>query len=89
MEKKQVGIVSSNKKRVLTTVICCCSVTGQYVPTFFIFKRKRLNPRFLDGAPPGSEATTTDSGWINSQKFVDWLQLFIQKVRPTDTNKRR
>lgn len=85
--KKQVGVVSSNERGVLTTVICCCSVTGQFLPPFFIFKRKRLNPRLLDGAPPGAEATTTDSGWINAQKFVDWLQLFIQKVRPSENNK--
>lgn len=85
--KKQVGIVSSNEKGVLTTVVCCCSASGTFVPPFFIFKRKRLNPRLLDGAPPCAEATTTDSGWINSQKFLDWLQIFVQKVRPNEENK--
>ncbi|XP_046968875.1 MFS-type transporter clz9-like [Vanessa cardui] len=85
--KKQVGIISSNEKGVLTTVVCCCSASGRFIPPFFIFKRKRLNPRLLDGAPPGAEATTTDSGWINSQKFLDWLQIFVQKVRPTTEHK--
>lgn len=41
----------------------------------------------LDGAPPGAEATTTDSGWVNSQKFLEWLQMFVQKVRPTEDHK--
>lgn len=85
--KKQVGIVSSNEKGVLTTVICCCCATGIFIPPFFIFKRKRLNPRLLDGAPPGAEATTTDSGWVNSIKFLDWLRMFAQKVRPTEHQK--
>jgi len=85
--KKQVGIVSSNEKGVLTTVICACSVTGVYIPPFFIFKRKKFTDRLLDGAPPGAEATTSDSGWVNCQIFLKWLQIFVQKVRPTENHK--
>lgn len=85
--KKQVGIISSNERGVLTTVVCCCSVTGSFIPPFFIFKRKRFDQRLLDDAPPGSEATITDSGWINAEKFLNWLKTFIQKVRPTEERK--
>lgn len=85
--KKQVGIISSNERGVLTTVVCCCSVAGSFIPPFFIFKRKRFDQRLLDGTPPGSEASNTDSGWINADQFLNWLKIFVQKVRPTAERK--
>ncbi|KAJ2953466.1 hypothetical protein O0L34_g1061 [Tuta absoluta] len=85
--KKQVGVVSSNERGVLTTVVCCCSVTSTYIPPFFIFKRKKFDRKLLDGSQPGSEAAITDSGWINADRFLNWLQIFVQKVRPTEDRK--
>lgn len=85
--KKQVGVVSSKERGVLTTIICCCSPTGTFIPPFFIFKRKKFDQRLLDGAQPGSEATITDSGWVNTEKFLSWLHIFVEKVRPTEERK--
>lgn len=82
--KKQVGIVSSLEKGTLTTVVCCCSASGNFVPSpFFIFKRKRFQARLLDGAIPGSEASVSDSGWIHGEIFLEWLKVFVNRVRPT------
>ncbi|CAK1602055.1 unnamed protein product [Parnassius mnemosyne] len=82
--KKQVGMVSSLERGTLTTVICCCGATGCYAPPpFFIFKRKRFQPRLLDGACPGSEGTISDSGWVSGAIFLEWLIAFVSYVRPT------
>lgn len=39
--------------------------------------------RLLDGAPPGTTATSTDNGWINGPTFLEWLRHFVGIVRPT------
>ncbi|CAG4950464.1 unnamed protein product [Parnassius apollo] len=52
--KKQVGIIASAERGQLTTVIGCCNVAGSFLPPFLIFARKKMQPRLLDGAPPGT-----------------------------------
>lgn len=85
--KRQVGVVSSAERGQLTTVICCCNAAGTYVPPFFIFARKRMQERLLDGAPPGSQATVSDNGWVNGEAFLNWLQFFADTVRPNENRK--
>lgn len=80
--KRQVGIVSSLERGVFTTVICCGNAAGSFLSQFFIFKRKKIISRLLDGSPPGSQASVTDSGWINGERFYDWLRYFVEQVRP-------
>lgn len=85
--KKQVGVISSLEKGALITSLVCCSATGQFIPPALIFPRKRLNPALLDRAPPGTLGLVSDSGWVNSTLFLQWLQFFVQKVRPTNEHK--
>ncbi|XP_053600802.1 uncharacterized protein LOC128682843 [Plodia interpunctella] len=85
--KKQVGIISSTERGKLTTIVCCCNAAGSFIPPFMIFSRKRMNPRLLDGSPPGTVATCSDSGWISGPIFLDWLRHFVEVTRPTKENK--
>uniref|UniRef100_A0A2H1VWF9 SFRICE_015897 n=1 Tax=Spodoptera frugiperda TaxID=7108 RepID=A0A2H1VWF9_SPOFR len=85
--KRQVGVICSAERGQLTTVICCCNAAGTFIPPFFIFARKRMQERLLDNAPPGSQATVTDNGWIHGEAFLNWLQFFVEKVRPSETRK--
>lgn len=85
--KKQVGVIASAERGKLTTVICCCNAAGSFIPPYFIFGRKRMVDRLLDGSPPGSVATCTDNGWINGPKFLEWLQHFVEVTRPTPEKK--
>lgn len=43
-----------------------------------IFSRKNLNPRLLNGSPPGSIGATFPSGWINGNLYLKWLDHFIK-----------
>lgn len=82
--KRQVGVIATAEKGQLTTVICTCSATGRFISPCFIFgQRKRMNERLLDGSPNGSQAWCSDSGWITNSTFNNWLQMFIDKTRPT------
>ncbi|CAH1965150.1 unnamed protein product [Acanthoscelides obtectus] len=81
--KKQVGVIATAEKGQLTTVICACSATCRFIPPCFMFgQRKRMNERLLDGAPNGSLAWVSDSGWITNSTFNNWLKFFIDITRP-------
>ncbi|KAH1028787.1 hypothetical protein HUJ05_002118 [Dendroctonus ponderosae] len=46
-------------------------------------QRKRFKEELLIGAPPGSIVTISDTGHINSELFVRWLNYFIETVKPS------
>lgn len=52
-------------------------------PPVFIFARKRLPEKLLDGAPPDSIALCSDNGWANNEIFTKLMEHFIKHVRPT------
>lgn len=85
--KKQVGIIASAERGQLTTVIGCCNAAGSFLPPFLIFARKKMQPRLLDGAPPGTQGTCTPNGWTTGEIFLDWMRFFVQHVRPTPEKK--
>ena len=39
--------------------------------------------RLMNGAPPGSIGLCSDSGWMNTALFVEWLSFFVKHVKPT------
>lgn len=81
--QKQVGKATSAERGSTTTVVCAFSAAGQYIPPFFIFKRKRMNPQLLKGSNLNMVGAVSDSGWINESLFVDWLHHFISYAKPT------
>lgn len=85
--KKQIGAATGGERGVNTTAVCCASVSGQFIPPMLIFKRMRQNPELANGAPLGSIVTVSESGYINSALFVEWLKHFIKIVKPTLDNK--
>jgi hypothetical protein len=60
---------------------------GSFIPPFLIFARKRMQERLPDGAPTGCQASCTDNGWINGETLLQWLQFFVEQVRPTPVSK--
>ena len=65
------------------TAACSMSATGHYVPPFFIFARKRQNPLLIKDSPTGSVLAVTDSGYMNSKTFIDYLEHFRKQTNPT------
>ncbi|KAL7384507.1 hypothetical protein ABVT39_003567, partial [Epinephelus coioides] len=63
----------SRKRRVLT-VICAVNAVGSAAPPMFIFPRVRYKDHFITGGPPGSIGTSTRSGWVNEDTFVQFLE---------------
>ena len=56
---------------------------GLYVLTMFVFKRKRFSDDLKTGAPSGTQFAVSDNERMTSELFVQWMQHFIQTVRPS------
>lgn len=80
---RRVAKVASAERGRNITVVCSMSATGVYVPPFLIFPRKRMKPELLDGLPPGAVGQSNESGWMNSEMFVVYLQHFVNHVKPS------
>ena len=50
------------------------SAAGVRVPPFFVFPGKRWKDDLLDGASPESADTISETGWSNSEVFMDYLE---------------
>lgn len=78
--KRQVGGITSAERGVLTTMVCAVNAAGFYVPPMIIYKRKKFNNDLQIGAPPASFVTISETGYINSELFVEWLKHFKKHV---------
>ena len=85
--KRRVGTVTSGERGVTTTFVCCANATGFFVPPMIIYKRARDHPALGRNKPPGSLVKVSESGYINSDLFVQWLEHFISHVRPSTEKK--
>lgn len=84
--KHQVGAIASGERGINTTMVCCVSAAGNYIPPMLIFKRKRKPQELAIGAPAGSVIEISDTGYINSELFVLWLNHFHGCVKSDDSN---
>lgn len=85
--KHQVGAISSGERGINTTLVACLNAAGHVIPPMIIFKRQRNHPALGNGAPPGSLIEVSESGYINSELFLKWLQHFINFVKPSVNEK--
>ncbi|KAB0803149.1 hypothetical protein PPYR_00119 [Photinus pyralis] len=80
---KQFGAKTSAERGKTVTVICCFNAAGTcYVPPMFIFPRTRTTTLEKNG-PPNAKYSCSKSGWSNEQLFYEWLQHFIDIVKPS------
>ncbi|XP_069678768.1 uncharacterized protein [Periplaneta americana] len=86
--KRVVSKVVSQERGVSVTAVCCVSAAGYYVPPALIFPRKRYKPEFCDRTPPDTLGMVSDSGFINSELFMTWLEHFRKHVVPSQQKKK-
>jgi hypothetical protein len=71
--------------RELVTCVECVSAAGEALPSFIIVKGASLQERWFrdwqdQGHDPNTSWTCTDSGFINEEKVVEWLDHFIENT---------
>lgn len=81
--KRTVSKVVSGERGVTTTLVCSMNAAGNFIPPVIIFRRKRLKAELTDGAPAGSLVLCSDSGYMNSDLFPEYLQHFCRHTRPS------
>lgn len=83
--KKQVGRLTSAERGRNVTILLSINATGDvFVPPLFVFPRVRIDNNLKKDAPPGSIFDGQPSGWITKDGFLKWLQVFVDKVNPTE-----
>ena len=60
-----------------TTIFGCGSAAGLDIPPFYVFAGTRLIPDLLKGATPGVDGRMSDSGWLNTDIFRMFLNIFL------------
>lgn len=79
--KRSVNKVTSAERGQLVTAVCCFSAGGHYIPPALIFPRKRMKPELMNGAPSESIMLISDSGYISTELFCQWLKHFQKHAR--------
>ena len=65
------------------TVLACVSASGQVLPSFMLYPRKRPVPeKMREGAYPNTIFQVSDNGWITKELFFEWFKLFVQMIPP-------
>lgn len=75
---KRLNQITSGERGVLVTVCCVINAYGNKLPPTFIFPRVNFKSHMQHGAPPGSLGLACQSGWMNSDLFIETLNHFIK-----------
>ena len=65
------------------TVVCYMSATGIYVPPAMIFPRKCMKAELFTNVPGGTLRMISETGFINTELFTDWLKHSFNFVKLT------
>ena len=76
-------LLQGNNEKACYTVQNCCNADGFFLPPMIVYKAKnRLYDSWMKDGPPGTVYTSSPSGWMESDQFVQWLvKLFIPNVK--------
>ena len=80
-QKHPVSRSTGDKAQV--TVLSCCSASGNVLPPFVIFDRKRLTPELTRNEVPGTLYGLSSSGWIDSELFSLWFTHHFLPYAPS------
>ncbi|KAG5278319.1 hypothetical protein AALO_G00097640 [Alosa alosa] len=76
--------VCAGEKGETTTCLAAFNAEGIYSRTMIIFKGKRVRSEWLQGCPENTSVRCSDNGWITSDLFLEWGQMFIQSLPKDD-----
>ncbi|GBN44273.1 hypothetical protein AVEN_242750-1 [Araneus ventricosus] len=79
--KETVCKISNAERGQTVTEVCCLSATGVFVPPALILPLKRMIPLLYKDASNGTLSLISDTGYMNSHLFIDWLKHFVKHVK--------
>ena len=75
---RQVSQVSSAEHGTLVTTCCIIKAHGSCLPPAMIFPRVNFKSCMVNDAPPETLGLSTQSGWMNSELFLEVIKHFIK-----------
>ena len=83
---RQVSQVSSAERGTLVTTCCIVNAHGSCLPPAMVFPRVNFKSYMINGAPPGTLGLAAQSGWMNSELFLDVMMHFIKCTSSSKEN---
>ena len=80
--RKNVWSISSAEKGKTHTLLCCVSASGQALPPFMIYPRKRMSEKLQEGCVPGTVFACSGNGWVTQELYLQWFKFFTANVPP-------
>ena len=81
--RRNVYALTSAERGKTHTVLSCVSASGYVLPPMIVYPRKKkVLDNLKEGAIPGTLFTNSDSGWINSELYLEWFNFFLQQIPP-------
>lgn len=84
--RKQVGSITSSERGQTVSMAVRVNAAGMRAPPYLVFPRVRFAPKLLKGGPPGCWGGATNSGFMNGEKFFDFIQKFRKYLRCSREN---
>ena len=82
--RRNIHSITSAERGKTHTILSCVSATGYALPPTMVYPRKRAVPDKLKGdAFPNTLFCNSESGWVNADVFLGWLDFFIDNIPPT------
>ena len=83
MGRRNVYALTSAERGKTHTVLACVSASGHVLPPMIIYPRKRCVPDAMkEGAVPDTLFMSSETGWINSELYLQWFQFFLDHIPP-------
>lgn len=80
---KRVGKLEGADRGTMITMALTVDASGNSLPPFFLFPKKKMQSVFLDNVSDGSADFANDSGWMAQPEFVHYMNHFIIFANPT------
>ena len=65
------------------TILSGVSASGYVLPPMMIYPRKKCVPdKLKEGAVPGTLFKSSESGWVNSELYIEWFKFFLKQMPP-------
>ena len=81
--RRNVYAMTSAERGKKHTVLSCVSASGYTLPPMMMYPRKKKVPDNLkEGAISDTLFMNSESGWINSELYLEWFNFFLQQIPP-------
>ncbi len=72
-----------NNEKAMFTVTFCCNAAGSYLPPFVVYKSQSMWDLWTKDGPENCQYTSSSSGWMESETFINWFKFFIKSTDST------